>query len=288
MKSKLIIVLIAVVAIACGESKEEKEIKALNEKVKVLQGQNASLRNGDEKLKATIEDYTKFLAEIDKNLARIDNNKTMVANVSADMKNDKNVKETIRLRITAIKELVENTKLRILALDRTIAQLRKESGEKSDEILTMDRQIKSLTKDLIAKDAQIEEMDGLYEDLESLYQLELSKSNELYAILNRAYYIIGTKKELVEKGVVTKEGGFIGIGKVKVLNANAPSNLFTKIEKDNTTELMLNSKKAKMITAHADGSYAIGGENDKADKLIINDADEFWKNGNYVVIEVEK
>ncbi|QSE98028.1 Cbp1 family collagen-binding glycoprotein adhesin [Fulvivirga lutea] len=288
MKYKLLMSVLVIVAIACGESKEEKEIAALKEKVTSLQSQNTSLRNGDQKLKATLEDYNKFFTEIEKNLAGIDQNKTMVAQLSADMKDKKDVKERIKLRISTIKELVENTRLRILALDRTIAQLRKESGEKSDEIMQMDKQIKGLTKDLIAKDAEIEEMDNSIADLETLYQLEIEKTEELRSILNRAYYIVGTKKELLEKGVITKEGGFIGIGKVKVLNANAPTALFTKIEKDKTSEMMLNAKKAKMITNHADGSFSIAGENGKADKLMISDADEFWKNGNYVVIEVEK
>jgi hypothetical protein len=48
------------------------------------------------------------------------------------------------------------------------------------------------------------------------------------------------------------------------------------------------AKKAKLVTNHPEGSYAIVGENDKADKLVISNATDFWKEGNYLVIEIEK
>lgn len=289
MKTLYAIVMSALVVIAgCGDSKEKKENISLKAEVAKLKKENASLKSGELKLTATINDYNKFLKEIEKNLASIDENKTMLVKLNKEKKTESTVKEDIKSRINTIKELMENSKLRIVALDKSLAKLRRESGDKSAEILELDKQVKELTKDLIAKDKEIEELDGELANAETLYAFELENSNELRSIINRAYYIIGTNKELKAKGVVMKDGGFIGLGKVKVINANASDTLFHKVKKDETTEIMLNAKKATMITKHPDGSYKIEGEESQPHKLIITDKDAFWKESNYLVIEIDK
>ena len=286
MKKHIIVAILAIVAVACGPSEKDKEIANLKEQVNQLKNQNASLRNGDRKLKATVAEYNKFLKEVESNLSKIDENKTMIAKLGEGQKGD--VKENINVHINTIKALVENSKLRLLAMDKSLMQLRKESGDKSDEILASDKNIKSLTRELLAKDAEMEEMDNELEGLEEMYEMELQNSQELTAIINKAFYYAGTKKELMEKGIVTKEGGFIGLGRVKVVNANAPDMLFKQIMKNKTEEIMLEGKDAKLLSTHAEGSYEWQKEGNNIAGLTILDSDAFWKNGNYLVVELER
>lgn len=286
MKKHIIVAILAIVAVACGPSEKDKEIANLKEQVNQLKNQNASLRNGDRKLKATVAEYNKFLKEVESNLSKIDENKTMIAKLGEGQKGD--VKENINVHINTIKALVENSKLRLLAMDKSLMQLRKESGDKSDEILALDKNIKSLTRELLAKDAEMEEMDNELEGLEEMYEMELQNSQELTAIINKAFYYAGTKKELMEKGIVTKEGGFIGLGRVKVVNANAPDMLFKQIMKNKTEEIMLEGKDAKLLSTHAEGSYEWQKEGNNIAGLTILDSDAFWKNGNYLVVELER
>ena len=61
---------------------------------------------------------------------------------------------------------------------------------------------------------------------------------------------------------------------------------FTKVDITEMKELPLSAKKAKIITTHPAGSYKLEGEN-KVDKLVILNPDEFWSVSKYLVIVVE-
>jgi Txe/YoeB family toxin of Txe-Axe toxin-antitoxin module len=105
--------------------------------------------------------------------------------------------------------------------------------------------------------------------------------------LNTAYYAFGTSKELVKQGVLTKEGGFIGIGKAEKLKDDFNKSYFTKIDISETPSIALACKKAKLITIHPTGSYKFEGPDGKIEKLIITNPEEFWSASKYLVVEVE-
>jgi hypothetical protein len=105
--------------------------------------------------------------------------------------------------------------------------------------------------------------------------------------LNTAFYAFGTSKELIKNGVLTKEGGFIGIGKIQKMKDDFNKNYFTKVDVSTTNTLVLGAKKAKLITTHPSGSYKIEGADGKAEKLVITNSEEFWGTSKYLVIVVE-
>jgi len=284
----LCILLVAVIIVSCGESKEQKEIAVLKAEVEALKSENDSLRTGDVKMQVSIQNFTASLKEIEQNLASIDENKTMLAKLSTESPDEESVKENINKRIAKIKELMQNSKLKILTLDKALVKLRQESGDKSTEILALDQKIKLLINNLVEKDSMMSNMDDKLYDMEALYALEKEVTAELSNILNRAYFLMGTSKDLDTKGVVTKEGGFIGLGKIKVINANASDSLFTKIKKDRVEEVYINAKKAKLISNHPEGSYNFVKTDDIVEVLQITNKELFWKEGNYLVVEVEK
>ncbi len=278
----------ALIIASCGESKEQKEIAVLKAEIESLKNENDSLRSGDAKMQVSIQNFTASLKEIEQNLASIDENKTMLAKLSGEMNDEESLKENINNRIAKIKELMQNSKLKILSLDKALVKLRQESGEKSAEILELDQKIKLLINSLVEKDSLIANMDDEMFDMEALYALEKEVTAELTNILNRAYFLMGSPKDLLTKGVVSKEGGFIGLGKIKVINANASDSLFTRIKKDRVDEIYINAKKAKLISNHPEGSYSFVKNDGVIEVLQITDKELFWKEGNYLVVEVEK
>jgi hypothetical protein len=155
-------------------------------------------------------------------------------------------------------------------LERTIAGLESNIQEKDAEIGTLKEQLASSNSSL----ATLIEM---YRDKSQLSDMQRME-------LNTAYYVVGTTKELKESGVLTKEGGFIGIGGVNRLNtASLSTDAFQRIDVVRTTEFTLGAKKAKLVTTHPDGSYRLEGGN----KLVVTDADAFWSISKYLVVVVE-
>jgi hypothetical protein len=176
-------------------------------------------------------------------------------------------------RLAAAKKSLKNSNLQIASMQTTIDNLTVQLASKETEITEL-------------KD-QLEKMNLQLSDLTMNYTELQSESDAKTTAMNTAYYAFGTSKELIKQGVLTKEGGFIGMGKTSKLSENMNTEYFTKIDITTTNEIQLSAKKAKLVTTHPAGSYRIDGTDGHADKLVILDANQFWSVSKYCVIVVE-
>lgn len=253
-----------------------------------------SLRAENERLKAeamtkdqSIDEFLQSLNEIEENLNAIKEREKIVRITSTSMENQNTKQEQIAADINMIGQLLLENKNKIASLNKKL----KAAGIKSAEL---EKIIEGLNKKLDEKDNEIaslkEELTIANAALEKLfveYNQRLEELDDKTGKLNTAYYVIGTKKELLEKGVITKEGGFVGIGKTNKLKSDFNKEYFTKIDVTTTSSIPLLTKKANVITTHPSGSYKIEGSKDKAEKLVISNSDEFWSASKYLVIIVE-
>lgn len=267
------------------------EKRALQAKIDSLEIENQQLSSGQLKMTMTVEEYRLALGEINKNLASIDETKALVRSLSPETgQQDAPVIESIQQHMINIGALLENSRLKIVALDKHLEKLGKDSADKNKELLALDTKLKEMAERFLKKEMEMydleEELRAQISNMQIIMDEQLKKSHQLEALLNRAFYIKGTSKELRELGIIKQEGGFIGLGRVKVLNASAPSTLFEQVKKDQTLSIVLSCKKAKLITSHPEDSYTFQGDS-LIDRLYIRDP-SFWRNTNYLVIEVDK
>jgi hypothetical protein len=167
----------------------------------------------------------------------------------------------------------------------------KDSNERNDEL---EKFIARLTVEIEEKDAQINDLKGELEKmnvamtaLNTNYEQSQQESAAKTEQLNTAYYAFGTSKELVKNNILTKEGGFIGMGKTEKMKENFNKGYFTKVDISTLNEITLGAKKAKLVTTHPAGSYKIEGKDGKAEKLVILNSADFWSTSKYLVIVVE-
>ncbi len=286
----LLIVLSSLVLLAGCQQKVKDENVALKAKVDSLQSVNAELRSGSQQLDTSVKSYEESLAEIDEILAEIASDQKEVSALKSELKDDKSTAKSIKDRIANIQEMMQNSRQKILTLDRNLNALRKQSGAKSEEILALDQKLKETSQALVNKEEELMEIRVSLEqqlaDMGEALDEQISIAADLKTTLNRVYYYVGESKELQDKEIINKEGGFIGLGKVKMVNANAPTQLFNKASKENLSAIELNNREAKLISSHPEGSYEFVGE-DKFERLKIINKDDFWKDSNYLVIEVK-
>lgn len=156
---------------------------------------------------------------------------------------------------------------------KTIAELERSLGDK-------DAEIGSIKEQLASTNASLASMIQMYQDKEQQANMQMGE-------LNAAWYCVGTKKELLDNNVLTKEGGVIGIGSVKKLNsAGLNKDYFKQIDITKVTVIPVDAKKAKVITSHPAGSYELVGK-DRVQNLTIKDTAAFWSISKYLVIEAE-
>ncbi len=170
-----------------------------------------------------------------------------------------------------LRKQAKGSNARLSELERTIAEYENTVNAKNAEIDTLKEELASTNSSL----ATLIEM---YRDKSQLADLQRNE-------MNTAQYIVGTAKELKEKGVLTKEGGVVGIGAVNKLNTDGLSKeQFTTIDVTATPEIAIGAKKAKLATSHPAGSYRL----EDGTRLVITDADKFWSISKYLVIVVEQ
>ncbi|MBU1010577.1 MAG: hypothetical protein KKD74_10605 [Bacteroidetes bacterium] len=238
--------------------------------------------------------YVRAFNAIQSNLDSIKAKERLINEItSGKIENKAQLEDNINKDIDAIYELlVRNREI----VDNLRGQLRGSSNKNKD----LEKMVANLTLQIEAKDAEINQLklelankNLTISDLEASLAEMAAKNKDRQATidaqikaLNQVWYIIGSKKNLQEMKIITKEGGIVGIGKSRKVSENFDKSLFTQADLRELSSLSLMSKKAKVLTVHPAGSYEIVGYK-SADSLVIKHADDFWSASKYLVIMVD-
>jgi len=195
----------------------------------------------------------------------------MAERIMGDIENIDGLLAENRALIGKLREQARSSAAGIAELERTLAELERDNAEKDTEIAVIKEQLASTNSSLAT--------------LIEMYRDKAQQSEAQRDELNAAWYAVGTEKELRENGVLTKEGGFAGIGGGSKLNTKSlAKGYFTRIDVARTLDITLAAKKAKLVTSHPEGSYRLEGG---AQKLAITDPEAFWSISKYLVVVVE-
>lgn len=200
--------------------------------------------------------------------------------VLADFKYLNKLMEQNRAKIASLNEQLRKSGSSLKGLQTRIASLEASMKQSEEEV----SQLKTV---LASKEVQIGDLNTKVTGLTTtIAQKDKMLSNQVTE-MNKAYVVSGTYKSLKEKGIVVKEGGFLGLGKKDVLAGNFSDNSFSKIDLSSTTTIPVDAKEAKLITDHPSGSYELIRENNKIAYIEIKDANQFWKISKYAVVETK-
>jgi hypothetical protein len=266
---------------SCGND-GEKEVNPLADSLKEV---NNGLSGKLNEKELALQEFISTFNEIQDNLNAIKEKEKIVAKttVGGDVKNKEDqIKEDIQAiydlmgknksRINSLTKKLKDSKLKMEGMQQMIENLQNSLNMKDEEIAELKNKIESLNIELSTLNTDYKDIQG---------------ENELKTqVIKTAFYAFGTSKELKEKNIVTKEGGFIGIGKSNKLKDDFNKEYFTKVNIDETTSINIGAKKAKIITSHPSGSYKLIGEK-KVERIEITNPEEFWSVSKYLVIIIE-
>jgi len=286
MKRIFLVLLILPFFVACNQ----KELKQLKE-------QNQQLTSMAKQKDSTINDFIESLNTIEENLEIIKEKETIIA-VNSENPN-KSQKQKIASDLTSINNLLEQNREKIADLDKKLnnswyqnSKLRKltdrlktELENKETEIIALNGKVAKLNIEVENLNGQVTELNGTVLALNTENDAKTKEIEEKTSELNTGFYVFGTSKELQEKKVITKDGGFIGIGKTAVLSKDFNTSEFKKIDITKTTTIPVNGKKISLVTSHPSSSYKVEGV-EKIEGITILDPVEFWKSSKYLVVTV--
>jgi hypothetical protein len=243
-----------------------------------------------------INDWMLTFDKIEKDLETIKQKEKYITVKSSGSEFTKGIKEKVIDDIKIINTILANDKMKIAALNKQISnsggivkglQTRIASLEKT--IKQYETDITTLKSTLVQKNFEIGQLNGKLADMDATIKRKNEILNEQDKILNQAYLISGTYKELKSKGIILKDGGFLGLGRNEVLAKDLNDKLFDKVDIRDLKSIPVNSNEVKLITKHPSGSYSMIRRSDKKIVSIeIKDPDDFWKITRYAVVELSR
>ena len=265
---------------SCGSG--EKEENPLADSLAMVNGD----LNGELSAKeVALQEFVNSFNEIQENLNAI-KEKEKIVTASSQSGDVKSKEETIKEDIQAIYDLMAKNKNRIGSLSKKLKNANSKIAGLEQMIETLQAQIDAKDGEISDLKAQLEskniELSNIVMNLEAVEEESSAKTVKI----NTVYYAFGTSKELKEKNVITKEGGFIGMGKSTKLKDDFNKEYFTKIDASQVNSINIGAKKAKILTNHPSSSYKLVGEK-TVEKIDILNAEDFWSNSKYLVIITE-
>lgn len=233
--------------------------------------------------------YMDIVQDVDSSFEAIRESQNMLSMVSYE-EGKQGVKQRVQENIYMISNLLAENNAKI-------AELEEKLNESDLKNTKFQKTINRLKKDLKAKNAEIAK---LYKDLESknfkidsllvenqivgqraaeltaLSEAQLAQLNAQDVALHTAYFFMGTRKELRANDI-----------NVKDKDSGYRTSLFTPIDVRTFDRLATDSKSAKILTKHPEGSYELTRGEDKKYTLVIKNPTDFWNASKYLIIQVK-
>ena len=197
----------------------------------------------------------------------------------------------IQAQMQQNKEVINKLKQQVRESSVKGGQLKKMIDNLTQQLETKDHQLQALREELDRKDIHIAELDekvaSLNTNVTSLKEDNEKKEETITSqdkALHTAWFVFGTKDELKEQRILSKDGLF---SKTKLLEKDFNKDYFTKIDIRIDKEIKLYSKSAQIMTSHPAGSYTLQRDANKQFVLRISDPETFWSTSKYLVVLVK-
>lgn len=279
-------VLALISATGCGPSQEERERVAALEEA-------AAQRDS---LILEVADLGRFVSDISSELSEVSldgSQHAVIAESPAQAERD-----SIIAKVQHLNTLVAETRTRLEQSRRRVAGLSARSDSLqnllAETITNYERILENQRAQIATLTARIDTLETanvmLAADLDTLS----ATVDTLRAETSTVYYVVGTKDELLERGVVEEEGGarFLFIfgkrGKTLVPARDLDPSAFTALDKYEVTQIPLPDSTARYrIASRHPLEYLANPLNDDG-KLVgavdIAAPDAFWRNSRYLIV----
>jgi myosin heavy subunit len=235
-------------------------------KAKTLSVKSAGTDPGVPGAKKDREERQASLERIKQVIARLNESETKLAETESRAKQSRQRNARLLAQIETFKKTVEDLK--------TTAEQQKTEYEMA----------------LAEKDTQIASLAGRVDTLSTEKSALTDTVATLTSYKNTVYYAVGTKDELIKRGVVTKEGSkFLVFGGTRLEPArNLDPAAFTAIDKTQQTTIPLprTDKKYKIVSRQSP-SYlgsTVTKDGKVAGSVEITQAEDFWAPSKYLIL----
>jgi len=259
---------------------DKKKIAQLTNDLDSLKAQNEQLVQENSDIKMYVEEVSKVIESVDEDLDKIVETEIDIREMSEGAKPG-TMQTEIKKKLGKIgqyivdsKEKISELEAKILAnkqevkgLKTLVANLKTKLATKENEIADLMQEIGVLKSDIDKMGVEIKTKEELIADQESIIEEH-----------KKRFYVFGTESELKDKGIIVKEGGFLGFGKTVKVAPTLDVQYFNVIDGEDDFEISIpvGMNKIKIISPHDAMSFEMTGD-ENLTMLNILDPDQFWE-----------
>lgn len=294
--SLLLVLAIGLLSVSCNSKKQQEKIASLTQTLDSLQ----QITQQQDSSRAILDAYVETIALT---LDSIKINEQILT-VQVDERGRRLKKSEIERNLEALADVIKRQRERIEELETTlmthgidssshyrmiIAHLYAELDEKNQRIAELERSLQGQTRTIAHLNSRVSslesDMDALSaharEQAETI-ALQTDILNAQNEQLNIGYLFIGSRKELQNAGILSKN---IFNGS-KIMTSNLNFSKFAQIDIREFSEIVCQSKHPKVLSSHPAHSYSIDKSGDGNSTLAIKDPGAFWSLSNYLIIQL--
>lgn len=217
---------------------------------------SSSISNKKEKIQGYVDELRSIMAS----------NQNYIDQMQMTLENSKMISSGLMNMVKNMEEKVTVSNLRL--------------ARHNTELESLGSDFKNLFEEYIQTEYARMELESQLNNMEGNINKMEDQVRELKNYLNTAYFVIGSKKELIEKGVLEK-GGLLNS---KDINENVDKMAFQSIDTRKTNAIPLNSDKVKIVTEHPKNSYQLLQDASGKFNIEIKDAAQFWNLSKYLIV----
>ncbi|WKN30434.1 hypothetical protein PZB74_15825 [Porifericola rhodea] len=291
LKNLAVLATLSIALFSC----ENKEMK---EKISQLSQENYQLEQKFAAKDSSLSSFIESFAQIESNLREIREREMNIQLTREKSLSTEDLKRKIQEDVEEINRLLIENREKIGSLS---AQL-KYAGRKNAKLNASMEELKTnLSAKIESKEAEIStlsielkdmkiQVDELNSNLASLSEANKQQEETINAKvdeLHTAYYVAGTYKELKEDQVISKEGGFLGLGRTEVLKDDFNKQRFNQIDIREMLSIPVEAEEVELVTVHPTESYRLEKNAEEKLNLVVSDPEKFWESSKYLVMVVK-
>ena len=297
----------ALVVSGCLESDASEVLVEDNQRTLVMEARVDSLQQRTSELEEEarlkhefLEEYVTLINKTLKDLQAITEREGMIhqihleieANESGDVATGRSIGQRIQDNLAAIEGYIEKSKQQREALERQRAELNRIARSRSVDVSSFEVTIRKLNELIEEKEQTVlalrREADIMLAHIDDLEQ-ENTVLVEENTELREAYYAVGTRDDLLERGIIDRRGGFLRIGrKTRIDQLDAGD--FSAVTVETDAIFIGQDLKKKQILSNHRTNPALYRFEERADGMVLTIAnpEQFWKISRYLIVEVKK
>ncbi len=283
----VIIVILAALAIIFGvvwmnAAKENKALLKSNEDLQNLyESSTATIGEIQESLQALDQDLSGQLftqdeipdtSPADRRERIINSIANMRDQIEADKKKIAQLQTQLansKTQLKGVQEIVDRLKSSLEEKERIMAELQDRLGIMNE---TIEQERRQSQMEIAEREQTIAEREQALADAERE--------------ADTVYYVVGTRKQLMEQDIIDRKGGILGIGRVTTVNKELDTSKFTQINLQDTLQINFKAtdKGYSILSNHIATTYSVEKVEDEY-VLTVTDKENFRKQ-KFLVIEL--